>query len=195
MKDRFNLIPDGYLTQKTLDAGRFIIFTLVILFVAGMVSLGILYEKRFIQLEGSIQRLNYQKNQLLFEEASAQMILDRIAQIEAEDADGREVLNLLNGLVRDRIQWSKIMAQVTYIVPEGVWLNSLSSSGEGSHRKIKFRGAALSNKWVARFLFYLENHPDFSDVRLEYSRQIKIGERELYSFEVDSTLKAAGGRI
>ncbi len=195
MKYRFNLLPDSYMPKGAMDIGRTFIIMVLLVFSLLLVAMGIMYEKRFIDIQNGITRLNYQKNQLLFDEGQAQKVLDRIDDIQLRDARDRQILKVLDSLVNDRITWSRSMAQITYIVPDGAWLNSMSSSGLGSERLLKFRGTALSNKWVARFLFYLENHSDFSGVRLEYSRLVKVGDRELYNFEIGARLHPPAGRI
>lgn len=195
MKYRFNLLPDSYRPKMVMEIGRTFIVMVLVVFSLLLVAIGIMYEKRFIEIQNSITRLNYQKNQLLFDEGQAQKVLERIDDIQARDSRDRQILKVLDSLVNDRIMWSRTMAQITYIVPDGAWLSSISSSGVGSERLLKFRGTALSNKWVARFLFYLENHPDFSGVRLEYSRLVKVGNRELYNFEVEAKLHPPAGRI
>lgn len=195
MKYRFNLLPDSYKPRDLLEMGRWFVFVVLFLFMLGLIVVGIMYEKRFIDIQNSIARLNYQKNQLLFDEGQAQKVLVRIDEIQAKDSRDRQILKILDSLVNERVMWSRTMAQITYIVPDGAWLNSISSSGGGLERVIKFRGTALSNKWVARFIFYLENHSGFSGVRLEYSRLLKLGGREVYSFEVNAKLHPPSGRI
>jgi len=195
MKYRFNLVPENYRMRRLIDRGNFFLIIVLSLYLAGLTSIGILYEKRFVKLQDSLARLNYQKNQLLFDERTADQVLARISQIQMKEIQDRKILNLINDLVSKRIQWSKTMAEITHIVPEGAWLQSMSSTGEGANREVVFRGMALSNQWVARFLFFLENHPDFSNVRLEYSRIAKIGDRDLYSFEVRVEMTQDTGRI
>lgn len=194
MRYRFNLVPDSYKVRRAVDMGNFFLIITLSLFLAGISGIGILYEKKFVTQQNSLKRLNYQKNQLLFDERSADQILGRISRIQIREVQDRKVLNLINELVSRRILWSKTMAQITHIVPEGAWLQSLTSTGEGTSRNIVFRGMAASNQWVARLLFFLENHPDFSNVRLEYSRLTKIGEREVYSFEVKVEMTQGAGR-
>jgi Tfp pilus assembly protein PilN len=195
MKYRFNLLPDSFKPRDLMEMGRWFVFLVLFLFMVGLVVIGFMYEKRFIDIQRSIARLNYQKNQLLFDEGQAQEVLKRIEVIQVMDSRDRQILKILDSLVNERIIWSRTMAQITYIVPDGAWLNSISSSGGGLERVIKFRGTALSNKWIARFIFYLENHNDFSGVRLEYSRLLKLGGREVYSFEVNANLHPPLGRI
>jgi len=195
MKHRFNLLPDSFKPRDLMEMGRWFVFLILFLFTVGLVVIGIMYEKRFIDIQLSITRINYQKNQLLFDEDQAQKVLARIEEIQVKDSRDRQILKILDSLVNERIMWSRTMAQITYIVPDGAWLNSISSSGGRLERIIKFRGTALSNKWLARFIFYLENHSDFSEVRLEYSRLLKLGGQEVYSFEVNANLHPPSGRI
>ncbi|NOY86211.1 MAG: hypothetical protein GXP52_02775 [Deltaproteobacteria bacterium] len=195
MKYRTNLLPGNVKAGKTLQSGNLIMVLLVVFFITGLVTIGVMYERRFIAIQEGIASLNFQKNQLLFEEDKAKEVLSRIESIQARQAEDGKVVKLLEGLVRGRILWSRVLAQTTYIVPKGVWLNFLSSSGSEAGRKLVFRGTALSNKWVARFLFYLENHPDFSGVSLEYSRLTKMGGKDLYSFEAHAVLSSTAGRF
>lgn len=195
MRYRFNLVPDDFRGRGFFDRGAFFLILILAVYIAGLAGVGIQYEKRYINLQNSLKQLNYQKNQLLFDEQSAKQILDRINNLQTMEIRDRKTLNLISDLVRDRIQWTRTFAQLTHLVPEGAWLQSMSSTGDGASRRMVFRGMALSNQWVARFLFFLENHPDFSDVRLEYSRISKLGTQEVYSFEVKAQMTQDPGRI
>ena len=195
MKYRTNLLPEEVRTGRSLELGDLIMVLLVVFFITGLVTVGVMYERRFITIQKGIASLNFQKNQLLFEESKAKDAIRRIENIQARQAGEQKVVKMLEGLVQGRILWSTVLAQTTYVVPEGVWLNYLSSSGTEPGRKLVFRGTALSNKWVARFLFYLENHPDFSNVSLEYSRLTKMGGKNLYGFEAHTVLSPSAGRF
>ncbi len=194
MRYRFNLVPESCKRGRMVDLGNFSLIVVLSLYLAGLAGMGILYERKYITLQESLTRLNYQKNQLLFDERTADMILEKISRIQELEVRDRRKFNILSELVNTRILWSRTMAQITHIVPEGAWLQSVSSSGEGTSRNMVFRGMAISNQWVARLLFFLENHPDFSEVRLEYSRLAKVGAREVYSFEVKARMTQSGGR-
>jgi len=194
MRYRFNLAPKDIRGGGPTDLGGLILILILAVYIAGLIGVGILYEERYINLQGSLSKLNYQKNQLIFDEQAAKQILDRISNLQTAEMKDRKILNLLNDLAGGRILWSQTLAQLTHIVPEGVWLQSMSSTGEGQSRSVVFRGRALSNQWVSRFLFLLENRPDFSDVRLEYSRLSKIGEKEVYNFEVNARMTPTAGR-
>lgn len=188
MRYRLNILPEESRTGKFADLSLFTVVLIFVLYLAGLAGIGVLYEKRYITAVNTLTSLNYQKNQLLFQEQSAGRILERINQIQIRRSKDRNLVKVLNDLVERRIEWSGVMAQITHIVPDGVWLQTMSSTGEGRARRVQFRGMGTNNQWVARFLFYLENHPDFSDVKLEYSRLTKIGEKELFSFEVNALL-------
>jgi len=194
MRYRFNLVPESCKSGRMVDLGRFFLIIVLSLYLTGLAGVGILYERKFVTLQKSLTHLNYQKNQLLFDESSADKILEKISRIQEREVKDRKTLNLLRELVAQRILWEKTMAQITHVVPEGAWLQSMSSTGEGASRNMVFRGMAVSNQWVARLLFFLENHPDFSEVRLEYSRLTKVGTRDVYSFEVKARMTQGGGR-
>lgn len=194
MKYRFDLTPDDLKIRSAVDMGTMFLAIVLALYIAGLIGIGILYEKRFIDLQDSLTQLNFHKNQLLFDEQAAGQILNRITRIQDREIKDRKVLALINDLVNNRIQWTRTLAQLSHVVPDGAWLQSMSSTGEGPTRRIVFRGMALSNQWVARFLFFLENHPDFYDVQLEYSRLSKIAAREVYSFEIRSRMTQNRGR-
>jgi Tfp pilus assembly protein PilN len=195
MRYRMNLVPDGYREKRAVDFGRLALALLLGGVLAFLAGVGILYEKRAIDLSRSLSLLTYQKSQLQLEAGSAQIALDRIAGIQSRDQAEREVLAQLDSFLTERVLWSRVMAQVTYLVPEGVWLTSVSSSGAGGARTLVFKGNALSNQWVARFLFFLENHPEFTRVTLTYSRKEQSGAAEVYGFEVTAELAPRLGRV
>ncbi len=194
MRIRMNLIPDSYREKKAVDLGRMALILALAVWVALLAGVGILYQRRALDLQKGVALLAYQKSQLTLEEGATQKALDRIAGIRDRDLAEREILSQLDGFLGDRVLWSRVMAQVTFLVPDGVWLTSISSSGSGGKRVLVFKGSALSNQWVARFLFFLENHPEFTAVRLEFSRQAGPAEREIYNFEVSADLAPRLGK-
>jgi Tfp pilus assembly protein PilN len=195
MRYRMNLVPDSYREKKVVDLGRMALVLLLAGWTALLAMLGILYQERVLALRKGVALLAYQKSRLALEEGATQKALDRIAGIRDRDLAEREVLSQLDGFLVDRVLWSRVMAQATFLVPEGAWLTSISSSGAGGRRTITFKGNALSNQWVARFLFFLENHPEFTAVRLGYARQAGAGRGETCEFEVSAELAPRLGKV
>jgi Tfp pilus assembly protein PilN len=105
----------------------------------------------------------------------------------------------LNG----RVAWDRVLRQVSLVLPEDVWLTTLSAIApaaaaaageEGAATATGFTlvGSTYSQDGVARFLTRLSVVPDLANVRLMSSQSALVGRRELVQFTVLADVRAPG---
>lgn len=103
--------------------------------------------------------------------------LSRQTEIGQEGAASQ--LEAMKELLRNRVPWSDVVREVSFIVPEGVWLTrmeSLDSKPNGLlpsaiGKTIHFVGLAESQAGVNQFIWSLERSPRYGSVSLVFSQK------------------------
>ena len=121
------------------------------------------------------------------------------AQLAAEKGARVGALSLALG---GRVAWDRVLRQVSLVLPEDVWLTTLSatapsaaaaSAAEGaSGTGFTLVGSTYSQDGVARFLSRLSVVPDLENVRLVSSQIALVGDRELVQFTVLADVRPPG---
>lgn len=86
--------------------------------------------------------------------------------------------------LKERIVWSRLLQQVSLVVPEGVWITEFQSAAT---RTVQFSGFASSHQKVTELIGSLEASRYFQDVLLEFSRQ-SLGEKRV-DFSIHTRLR------
>lgn len=122
----------------------------------------------------------------------AQLAADRGARVGA-----------LSLALSGRVAWDRVLRQVSLVLPEDVWLTTLSATAPSSGAAAAEEGAAAgsgftlvgstySQDGVARFLARLSVVPDLANVRLMSSQSVLLDGRELVQFTVLADVRAPG---
>lgn len=80
-----------------------------------------------------------------------------------------------------RVRWSRIIQEISMIIPTTMWLTELSWEEEDD---ITFNGVAMSHDSVLRFRDTLTDSSFFDSVRLVFARNNKIGGIQLVKFQM-----------
>ena len=122
------------------------------------------------------------------------------AQLAAEKGARVGALSLALG---GRVAWDRVLRQVSLVLPEDVWLTSLSATAPSGSVAAPAAGAAVatgftlvgstySQDGVARFLSRLSVVPDLANVRLVSSQTELVETRELVQFTVLADVRPPG---
>jgi Tfp pilus assembly protein PilN len=105
----------------------------------------------------------------------------------------------LAGVLGSRVAFDRILREVSQVVPNDVWLESLGASvpqaaapGATQAESFSITGDTYSQEAVARFLARLEVVPDLADVTLNSSTGAKIGDRGVVRFTITAKVRAPG---
>jgi Tfp pilus assembly protein PilN len=107
----------------------------------------------------------------------------------------------LSSALTTRIAWDRVLRQVSLILPEDVWLTSLSATAPKgavgadaavSTSGVTLAGSTYSQNGVARFLSRLAVIPDLANVRLLSSQSALVNERELVQFTILADVRGPG---
>ena len=103
----------------------------------------------------------------------------------------------LSAALAGRVAWDRILRQVSLVLPEDVWLTSLTASAPDSARAaagadVTIVGSTYSQNGVARFLSRLAVVPDLANVALQSSQTELLNGRELVGFTILAEVRAPG---
>ena len=122
------------------------------------------------------------------------------AQLAAEKGARVGALSLALG---GRVAWDRVLRQVSLVLPEDVWLTSLSATAPTLSAAepvaeatpttgFTLVGSTYSQDGVARFLSRLSVVPDLANVRLMSSQSAVVETRELVQFTIVADVRPPG---
>jgi Tfp pilus assembly protein PilN len=100
----------------------------------------------------------------------------------------------LSTALAQRIVWDRVLRELSQVLPEDVWLTSLSATAPaaGSSGGFEFSGFTYSQDGVARLLSRLQVLPNLTGVNLVSALGDKIGERPVVRFSITAAVKPPG---
>jgi Tfp pilus assembly protein PilN len=127
-------------------------------------------------------------------------------------ADKKQRVTALNGALGRRVAWDRVMREFALVLPDDVWLKSMSAksplspsaagaaaapaTGSGSALPpatgFTIEGFTYSHAAVARLLTRLQLVPDLKNVQLQSSELAKVGGRQLVHWRIVADLRAPG---
>jgi Tfp pilus assembly protein PilO len=96
-------------------------------------------------------------------------------------------INLINGLMSQRLLPSRTLDELTAALPDRVWLTEVIYDSEG----IRVKGHALSNNLLADYVSRLEGSSNLTEVNLLSSVQKRARNREYQEFALRALVKDA----
>jgi Tfp pilus assembly protein PilN len=156
---------------------------------------------------GAIQQQNAERDSL-----NAQLAALPRAAVDNQESETNAALasekNLrvtaLSNALSTRVAWDRVLSQISQVLPEDVWLTSLTSqsaAGDASAStgavgppgaSVTLIGSTYSQRGVARFLARLGVIPALTDVQLLTSASQDLMPRDLVQFTIQATVKAPG---
>jgi len=131
----------------------------------------------------------------LFEAMLAGIYLD--GGIEHAGA-GCRAIGALSAALSGRLAWDRVLREVSLVLPDDVWLTSLSATAPStasgtSSAGFSINGRTYSHDGVARLLARLSVVPHLSNIQLQHSTiAVSDSGRQLVEFSLNATVKAAG---
>ena len=102
-------------------------------------------------------------------------------------------ISALSTVLSSRIAWDEVLRQISQVLPEDVWLSSLTSSSEagGGSPTLTLNGSTYSQDGVARFLSRLSILPALENVQLQTSAAGSSGTAGVVQFAIVANVKVA----
>ena len=138
----------------------------------------------------------------------------RLQQQDALVSDKSARVAALNAALSKRIAWDRVLREVALVLPDDVWLLSLSATAPssatatpvtstsstssssspalGGQLGFSIEGYTYSHDAVARLLTRLAIVPDLQQVQLISSEQAKLGNRTIIHFKISANVRAPG---
>jgi len=106
----------------------------------------------------------------------------------------------MSAALTSRVAWDRVLRQVSLVLPEDVWLTSLSATAPSpatatsaaAASGFTLIGSTYSQNGVARFLSRLSVVPDLENVRLQSSESVLVNERQLVQFTILADVRGPG---
>lgn len=108
-------------------------------------------------------------------------------------------IGALSAALTTRVAWDRVLRQVSLVLPEDVWLTTLTAAAPtatagaaAAGSGFTLAGSTYSQNGVARFLSRLAVLPDLENVRLQSSQSALVSERELVQFTILADVRGPG---
>jgi Tfp pilus assembly protein PilN len=194
-----NLLPRDE-PKKSFEAGRGVVFGAAggaALVTAGLTAL-------LLSAGGTVAN-NQSRIDALNAELAAIPKSSRAAETAAQDAAISTELGkrttALSTVLADRVAWDSVLRQISQVLPQDVWLTSLTSTAPESSETdptatsttgLVLSGATYAQSGVARLLSRLSVAPTLANVRLQTSMTAQSGSSKLVQFTILADVKAVG---
>jgi Tfp pilus assembly protein PilN len=199
-----NLLPrdDQNKTQRKQNV-PVLISTALIVLVTGLI--GVMYLS---------SKSTAQSKEFALEDARAELaLLPSVAEINAKDAPKRTLksehdarVTALSAALTRRISWDRILREISLVLPNDVWLQSMSATSptpaSGTSAAVSrpgiaptlmtMEGSTYSHDAVARLLTRLSVIPDLTNVWLTKSELGVVAGRPIVSFTILADVRQSG---
>jgi Tfp pilus assembly protein PilN len=111
----------------------------------------------------------------------------------------------LSTALTSRVAWDRVFREFSLVLPEDVWLTTLSAkspispvtntptgTGTGPPSQFTIQGRTYSHDGVARLLSRLQVVPDLTNVQLLSSTLSKVGGQDVVDFSIAADIKVTG---
>jgi Tfp pilus assembly protein PilN len=184
---------------------------IVLIPVVGAVLLSGVFSMLFLSASGKVKDRQTQLSQLQDELAAIPTPdASKVRTQNALAADKQTRVIALNAALSRRVAWDRIFRELSLVLPEDVWLSTLSakapvSSSVAAAPAVPTGGAAVaateltldgytySHAAVARLLSRLAVIPDLVNVQLQQSTLTKVGGAQVVHFVIAADVRAPGG--
>jgi Tfp pilus assembly protein PilN len=119
-------------------------------------------------------------------------------------AEREQRFTALNDAMTKRLAWDRILRELSLVVPDDVWLSSLTAGGAAgtttttpdpaaaAAQTLTFNGFTYTQESVARLLTRLDLAPDLANVKLQKSSVTEVGSQQIYGFTILADLTNGG---
>ena len=208
----FNLMPKEDEREKAAASPAFlkvVVALVAILVLAGLAGAYMLMGARAQERQAVADDLRAQLAELTVQAAP-----DEEPDVATLTAEGQARTAALSDALAARVAWDRILREFSLVLPDGVWLTTLSSSSAvaaasgavvtetSSQGTFTINGFATSQEDVALLLSRLEVIPEFSSVQLQSSSRgadataeggaSPSGDPQDFSFAIVATIAPEG---
>lgn len=175
---RINLLPvRAEKKRESLRQQALLAAALVVVLTGGIVA-------AHLWLSNDVARMERQIAERKSEIAALDAKIGKVRQFKQKKRDLEEKIAVISKLEDQQRGPSEMLYELTQIIPEKLWIESLKDSG-GS---LALQGVAIDNQTIARFMTQMEASQWFQGVRLEVTKQVARGGANLKSFSLTASV-------
>ena len=171
---RINLLPvRAEQKRESLRQQALLVVVLVLALAGGIVAVHLMLGNDIARME---QRIAERKEEIARLDAK----IGKVRQYKQKKRDLEEKIAVISKLEAQQRGPSQVLYELTQIIPEKLWIESLKDSGG----LLAMQGVAIDNQTIARFMTRMETSPWFQGVRLEVTKQVARGGASPKSFSL-----------
>lgn len=176
---KVNLLPVKR-KKKSKPVPTFVI-TMVVMTI--VVSIAMAYLVFFFNSRLSAKKALFADNEKKIAELKEK--IKAVENFEQLNKTFQQKNDIIEQLSRNKSVPVKLLDEISALLPDGVWLNRLSISGEN----INIEGSGFTNSDIVSYVDNLKNSKIFADVYLQESKSATIEKIPLYTFRLTFKIK------
>jgi Tfp pilus assembly protein PilN len=165
--------------------------------VAGAVLSTVLIGMMYMSASGTVHDRQQELDTARAELAVVPPPVQQSSAQTALAAEQKARVAALSQAMGTRVAWDRVLREVTLVLPEDVWLETLAGSSTpattGVPSGLVIDGYTYSVDGVARVLSRLALVPDLSDVQLTSSASAQVGTQNVVEFKIAANVRPPGG--
>ena len=177
---KVNLLP-GKRKKKAKPLPSFLIATIFITLGTIIVAAYLVF---FFNSRLSAKKDQFTANEKKIAELKAR--IKAVENFEQRNKTFKQRNEIIEQLSKNKSVPVKILDEVSALLPNGIWLNVMTVSGE----VINLDGYGFTNSDIVSFVDSIKNSKMFAEVYLQESKSIEIEKIPLYTFKLTFKLKA-----
>jgi type IV pilus assembly protein PilN len=133
-------------------------------------------------------RLSAKKEQFAANEKKIAELKEKIKTVEdfeQRNKTFKERTEIIEQLSKNKSLPVKVLDEFSSLLPNGVWLQTMSVSGE----TISLEGYGYTNNDIVSYVDNIKSSPMFTDVYLQESKSVEADKLALYGFKLTCRLK------
>ncbi|MEA4882888.1 MAG: PilN domain-containing protein [Clostridia bacterium] len=176
---KINLLPHREQARPRVTPRKLITIVVLELIVVGASALYAYRHFSIVQMEKEVRQVQAQL-------ASMQQDMDVLTKVQMRSKEIQILIDEARAIKSEGIASGRVLREVRRILPQDVWLSSLSAAPE---RIIAVDAAAFSLESVARAALAMEASPLFSGVRVGSMKLSMAGDARVYAFDVECAVE------
>ncbi|MBI3609791.1 MAG: PilN domain-containing protein [Nitrospirae bacterium] len=199
MKSHINLMArDIMFEEKPFPLREVAVPLIAVAAVAAVVLFSVWGFYRSTVLKREVRDLGIQRDKIRQEMALVNGEVGKLTEKTTVDQTvAASQMAAMKDLLKNRVLWSEVIREISFLAPEGVWLirmESLDSKPGGrlsleNPKTVRFAGWAQSQAAVNLFIAALERSPRYATVSLVYSQKGAGEGMQGVSFELTAMLR------
>ncbi len=177
---RINLLSEKKKKKKIRGAQHLIATSAAIAAAALVLMIAALF---YLQYRVSNLKEKAESNKIVIADLNRK--INEVKKYEQLNSEIEEKTNIIEVLRKNQSVPVIIMDEVSSLLPQGVWLNSLMYKDGG----VTLEGHAFSNLEIVAYVEKLKKSYYLSDVYLEESRQVEVEKVFVYKFKLNFRMK------